>query len=31
LSLDQALDDEAVRQGMAEATADHREGLDAFL
>ncbi len=31
LGLDAVLDDEAVRQGIAGATADHREGLSAFL
>jgi 2-(1,2-epoxy-1,2-dihydrophenyl)acetyl-CoA isomerase len=29
--LDEALEDEAYRQGIAGATADHREGLAAFL
>ena len=31
LDLDEALEDEAYRQGIAGATADHREGLAAFL
>jgi len=31
VSLDAALDDEALRQGIAGATADHREGIAAFL
>jgi len=31
LTLDAALDDEAHRQGIAGATADHREGIAAFL
>jgi 2-(1,2-epoxy-1,2-dihydrophenyl)acetyl-CoA isomerase len=31
IDLDEALDDEAFRQGIAGATADHTEGLAAFL
>ena len=31
LDLDEALEDEAYRQGIAGATADHHEGLTAFL
>ena len=31
LDLDAALEDEAWRQGIAGASADHREGLAAFL
>lgn len=31
VELDEALEDEAYRQGIAGATADHREGLAAFL
>jgi 2-(1,2-epoxy-1,2-dihydrophenyl)acetyl-CoA isomerase len=31
VELDEALDDEAYRQGIAGATADHAEGLAAFL
>jgi 2-(1,2-epoxy-1,2-dihydrophenyl)acetyl-CoA isomerase len=31
VDLDEALDDEAFRQGIAGATADHQEGLAAFL
>jgi len=31
VGLDAALDDEAYRQGIAGATADHREGIAAFL
>ena len=31
VSLDSALDDEAYRQGIAGATSDHQEGLEAFL
>jgi 2-(1,2-epoxy-1,2-dihydrophenyl)acetyl-CoA isomerase len=31
VGLDRALDDEAYRQGLAGATADHREGVAAFL
>ena len=31
IGLDAALDDEAVRQGIAGATADHQEGIAAFL
>ncbi len=31
VDLDDALEDEAFRQGIAGATADHREGLSAFL
>ncbi|MEX1169930.1 MAG: enoyl-CoA hydratase-related protein [Chloroflexota bacterium] len=31
VGLDEALDDEAYRQGIAGATADHAEGLEAFL
>ena len=31
IDLDEALDDEAFRQGIAGATADHQEGLAAFL
>jgi enoyl-CoA hydratase/carnithine racemase len=31
MDLDEALDDEAWRQGIAGATADHAEGLAAFV
>ncbi len=31
IDLDEALEDEAIRQGIAGATADHAEGLAAFL
>ena len=31
ISLEEALEDEAIRQGLAGATADHAEGLAAFL